>query len=131
MKAISKKQVSIIRRAAEHELKRKQRVKAVERELKRKQRVKAARELTVLSKEIQEKSLNKQFLVCSFSESTKKYDIRCNYRGVWSCDCANFVYKSSKLQATYGWACKHIKHCIYCVKEDTAINSILILGTNS
>jgi len=113
IKSVSKNPASTIRKKARRRHRISKRIKS-----KYKKGNSGGPELLIIAKEIQEISLNKQFPVSSFNESNTKYDVRCNSTGVWTCDCPNFVYKSSVLQATYGWACKHIKLCIECIKKD-------------
>lgn len=118
IKSVSKNPVSTIRKKAPHKHQIRKKAPCKHHHVKKKDLISGGPELLIIAEEIQEKSLNKQFLVSSFIKSNTKYDVRCNSTGVWTCDCPNFVYKSSVLQATYGWACKHIKLCIECIKKD-------------
>ena len=55
---------------------------------------------------------NQSFSVPSISTVGESYQVVCGSEGVWSCECPDFVYKSSRNQSHYGFYCKHVAQCI-------------------
>jgi len=52
------------------------------------------------------------FNIVSTSVTGQEYQVVCDSNGSWTCECSDFVFRSSKNKSHYGFYCKHIAKCI-------------------
>jgi hypothetical protein len=52
------------------------------------------------------------FNIKSTSVTGQEYQVVCDSNGSWTCECSDFVFRSSNNKSHYGFYCKHIAKCI-------------------